>query len=483
MKLYFSRFSRAQVLWTVGIIIVVLIAAFTFFGKNTTGNEQTFTVKRGDFVKDVSVSGKVVASENVDLSFAETGRVASLPVKVGDQVLKGQTLASLAVGTLLSDLQAARANLAQKRAENSNTADNLEKVQKEQDTLVASAYAKLLSNDLAAVPNSSNLSIDQPIITGLYNGTEGRYKIIVRRNNASSDDYELSVFELENVRDIEVLNDEPTPLGNKGLFISFPDNLSAYKDTVWYVTIPNTKSATYLSVYNQYQEALRTRDREIANAGAVVTQNNLGLTVSEAEIQSAEAEVARVQAEIAERTIFAPFSGIITTVNSKIGSIASANEVAISLISADTLQIESYVPEIHIPFIKVGDQAVITLDAYGSEVPFAARVISIDPAETMRDGVSTYRAKLEFAQKDDRIKSGMTANVVISSEKKTDVISIPQGAVTNRDGKKIVMVRENEKAELSERVVTTGGISSFGEVEILSGLAEGDVVVISPQEK
>lgn len=480
MKLYFSRFSRKQIIWTGVIVVLLIVTGFMFFGRNKNTGEQTVVISRGNFVKDVSVSGKVVASENVDLSFPETGRVSSLPVKVGDQVLKGQVLASITSASLLSELQSARAVLAQKIAERSNTETNLDSVTKEQNTLVANAYNNLLSNDLVAVPSNNNTTATPPIITGLYKkGVEGKYKLIVRRSDGSSiNNYSLNVFDLETATKIKILNDEATAIAAGGLFISFPDTLSDYNETMWYVTIPNKQSATYLSVYNAYQEALRTRDREITNAGADLSSNNASVTISEAEIQNAQSDVARIQAQISERTIYAPFSGIVTTVNSKLGGIASANEAAISMISADTLQIESYVPEIHVPFIKLGDQATVTLDAYGTEVPFMATVISIDPAETIRDGVSTYRAKLEFAEKDARVKSGMTANVIINTENKTDVIAVPQGAVMSRDGKKFVLVKESGNKNV-EREVTTGSVSSLGEIEITSGLNDGDIVVIS----
>ncbi len=446
------------------------------FNRNDTADGSTLVVTHGDFIKEVSVSGKVVAAESVDLSFAETGRVTAVNVEVGAQVVQGQTLGSLVTGTLLSQLQAARANLAEQESESASTETSLEKVQQEQNTLVENAYHKLLSTGLAAVAASNSNTATPPEISGLYTGAEGRYKAIVKRTTSGLSRHELAVFELENPEPVKILENEPTRLGTKGLFISFPDNLSAYDDSSWYITIPNVRSSSYLTVYQDYQEAVRARDRAVEAARARLTAGTSGLSASQAGIESARAEVTRVQAEIAERTIFAPFAGIITKVDAKVGEVASANTPAISMISADTLQIESFVPEINLPFIKVGDVAAVTLDAYGPEVPFEAKVVFIDPAETIRDGVSTYRAKLEFSQNDSRIKSGMTANVVITSEKKPNVIVIPQKAVTSKNGKKTVIVQEN--GNNVEREVTTGSISSYGEIEITSGLSDGDIVVL-----
>ena len=148
------------------------------------------------------------------------------------------------------------------------------------------------------------------------------------------------------------------------------------------------------------------------------------------------------------------------------------------MISSGVFQIESFVPEVNIALIEVGDNAKVTLDAYGSGVVCEAAVASIDPAETIRDGVSTYKTILEFAEDDPRIRSGMTANVRIMTDEREGIISIPQGLVLERDGKKFVVVKAGEGVE--EREITVGAVSSLGNIEIVNGLSEGDQVVLSP---
>ncbi len=439
--LYGTALKRPFV--SLGVLALVVLFSWFFIFKDDGNKLETLTVQAGEFVQEVSVSGKVVAAQNVDLTFPETGRVASISVKVGDTVFAGQSLAALALGTLSSDLRAAEIDL--------------EEVRKEQMTLVASAYRDLLSEGLAVIPSSSQNSIEAPTITGLYDGPEGSYKVQIKHGSqATLDEHELRTFGLENTPSVEVEQDGPTPLGTRGLFISFSDDLNLYDDTSWYVDVPNTKSSSYLANYNAYQEAQRARDKAILNA---------------------EADVARNKTEIGERILRAPFTGIVTAVDIEIGGLASANEAAISLISADTLQIESFVPEINVSLLKVGEEAEVTLDAYGTEQIFNAIVVAVDPAETVRDGVSTYRTILEFKNKDSRIKSGMTANVVITAERRDNVISIPQGVVTSRDGKKFVKILVG--GEAAEREVTTGSVSSLGSIEIKSGLSPGDIVILS----
>ncbi|MHB1086602.1 MAG: efflux RND transporter periplasmic adaptor subunit, partial [Minisyncoccota bacterium] len=199
-----------------------------------------------------------------------------------------------------------------------------------------------------------------------------------------------------------------------------------------------------------------------------------------AQVKSAEADVANARSQIAKTVITAPFTGVITSIDAKAGKIVSPNTPEISMNSSAAFQIESYVPEVNIAFVKVGDVATVTLDAYGEEVPFGAKVVSIDPAETIKDGVPTYRALLQFDGNDSRIRAGMTANLQITTEEKSGVVSVPQGVVTQKNGKKYVKILEDDG--VIEREVTTGSVSSLGNIEILTGLGEGDVVILGETE-
>ncbi len=183
------------------------------------------------------------------------------------------------------------------------------------------------------------------------------------------------------------------------------------------------------------------------------------------------------RAQLGKTIIRAPFTGVVTKMDLKVGAIASANVSEAAMVSSGVFQIESFVPEVNIALIEVGDKAEILLDAYGSDAIFTATIISIDPAETVRDGVSMYRSLLQFSKADTRVKSGMTANVVITTDKREGVISIPQGIVIERGGKKYVPVMVGKETE--EREIKTGAFSSHGEVEVLEGLVEGDVIALA----
>jgi multidrug efflux pump subunit AcrA (membrane-fusion protein) len=144
--------------------------------------------------------------------------------------------------------------------------------------------------------------------------------------------------------------------------------------------------------------------------------------------------------------------------------------------STGEYKIEANVPEVDVAKVAVGDPARVTLDAYGSAEFFPATISAIDPAETVIEGVPTYTVTLRFDQKDERIKSGMTANIDIRTDQREGVLYIPARAVlTDADGRRFVRVPDGLATR--DVPVEVGLRGSDGRIEILSGLSEGDVVV------
>jgi len=196
-------------------------------------------------------------------------------------------------------------------------------------------------------------------------------------------------------------------------------------------------------------------------------------------VDSATADVESARAQLAKAFLRAPISGTITKVDAKVGQVAGVNEPVVSMISAGIFQIETFIPEVDIAQVNVGDAASTTLDAYGSDTVFPARVISIDPAQTTKNGVSTYKTTLQFNSADPRIRSGMTANTVITTSRLANALSVPRGAIFQKDGRSYVQVEEDNT--IVNRAVQVGtSASQLGNARIVSGLQAGDVVLLNP---
>jgi len=88
---------------------------------------------------------------------------------------------------------------------------------------------------------------------------------------------------------------------------------------------------------------------------------------------------------------------------------------------------------------------------------------------------------LELTKDDDRFKSGMTANIDIISQKKDNVLTVPQRAIISKNGQRFVKILQNEASHEIE--VKTGLKSSDSYIEILQGLNLGDQVIVSEETK
>ena len=375
-------------------------------------------------------------------------------------------------------------------AENTSASNqtNLDTVTKQQNTLVQNAYRAVLSAGLQAVPKNSTTSVTAPIISGTYNAdTEGQYTITCYSSGANSG-ASFTISGLENGYSQSVNGSNPVALGSKGLAITFPDNPLLYAGTTWTVSIPNTSATTYGTNQNNYLAAKATRDQAIAAAQASLSANSSNQSIAEAQIQQAQAKVASIIAAIQKRQIIAPFDGVVanialkpgqTTSLATSGSSTTVTPSTITLISQNDYQVLLKVPENAVGKLAVGQHADITLDAYGDEV-FSGTIVSIDPAETIVDGVPVYQTKVTFDKNDTRIRSGMTAIATIVVAKKDSVLAVPASAILVKNGVSFIQVITGDDKKV-EQQVTTGLRGSDSMVEITSGLSEGQSVVTIAQ--
>jgi RND family efflux transporter MFP subunit len=219
------------------------------------------------------------------------------------------------------------------------------------------------------------------------------------------------------------------------------------------------------------------RQRDAAKAPATPEQ----IAAAQATLAAAEADVSGYDVRIAKTVITAPVSGMVTFLDVDPGEIVAAGTEVVRVISTGSYEIEAYIPEADITSVRVGDTALFTLDAYDDDVELVATVSMIDPAETVIEGVSTYKVMMHFDDSEELVRSGMTANVTISTDMREDVIAVPSRAVETREGERIVRVMTDAE-EPEERTVTTGLRGSDGYIEITSGLSEGEEVVVFVRE-
>lgn len=420
----------------IGIVLVVIVLIITGKGK-TDESVVTHTVSRQIVADTLTLSGKVEPVNRVEMAFATSGAVDRVFKKNGDKIRAGEKIIEL-------DNAALRADLAEATASS---------VTREQDLLVENAYKKLLNDDLAAYLVSGGDDDVSATVSGSYQSTEEGTYLLEGYASGTESGVSLKITGLETAT-APIKFNVPVAVGSRGLFIKFTDSGAPYNRSIWTIDIPNKRGENYVSNLSAYESAKKTREIEIAKTGA---------------------GVAGINADIESRILRAPFDGIVSKVDISRGEIAVSGEIVATVISDNNFQVKVQVPEVDIVGMVPGLVANVTLDAYGKEVVFPAKVLSIDQSETKVDGVSVYEAIVVFDMTDARILSGMTANIEILKAEAKNVLAVPTSFVqTDKTGTFVTIQRGEEQEKM---YVTTGLRGVDGMIEITSGVNDGDIVI------
>ncbi len=466
---YMPRMMRSKWFYVVALLVAAG-AAWSFWGGNgAVPSFETATVERGDVERVISETGTLVATKEVELAFTASGRIAAVLVEKGDQVTEGQVLARLDGAAAAANLAQAQAALRAAEARAGSAGGLREQTIQQQNQLVENAHKALLTNDLRAYLISGNLGSGQiatpPTVTGTYTcKAEGEYRLRLYPSGTQSG-FSFSLSGLETgIGSVSTVG--PTPIGNCGLFVQFPSNFLSSGEVIWSIPVPNVRSVSYASLSGAYQAALEARElalRDEANA-----------PVFAADIDQARANVRSAQAALANLSILAPFAGVVTNLAITPGEIATPGAPAIYLTSDERFEITIGVPEDDILGIEAGDRAEVTFDAL-RDVSLEAEVVYVAPAASAQSEFVSFEIVLHLLEEDPRVRSGLTADVDIYAESRSEVIAVPVRAVIEEDGRRFVRVMEGETSY--RRIPVAVGLRGGGLYEITAGLEGGERII------
>jgi RND family efflux transporter MFP subunit len=484
-------------------LAIIIIIGFSFYAFVSLFGSSDYTyesVIKRDIQSGISASGQVKAARSVDLGFERSGKVEKVSVSVGDRVQQGQIIANLISDDAVADRDQAKAALATVMAQAS-----IQKTQADNSVLTLSDAEKNLSDKLL----SSYTTVDDVVRTQIgqmFNNPDSTSPhLIFNANN-----FQL-VIDIENQKAELSTDINKLYLATKNISsdseLVLADNLSRsvllkVKDFVadladalnnsvangivtsaqislWKTMVANNRSVINTALTSLTSaETNYTVSKSASNVSNQLISSGTDLSVSEAQIAQAKAVLEKAEAQLNKIYLRAPFSGVITKVDAKEGQLVTANVPMISMISADNYQVDIYVSELQVVQTKVGDDANVTLDAYGTGVNFPAKVISIDPSETIKNGVASYKITVQFVKSDQQIKSGMNSNVEISISKKSNALSIPVSAVIRNGLDSFVVTKDENTKKTIMTKIKTGISDSQGYIEVTEGLNEGQQVAV-----
>jgi RND family efflux transporter MFP subunit len=192
-------------------------------------------------------------------------------------------------------------------------------------------------------------------------------------------------------------------------------------------------------------------------------------------IDIASAEIVAIGVSLPNAVITAPVGGEILWIDLEPGEWAVATAPVITIIDTSVLQMKGIVDEMDMPFVELGGKVVVTLDAL-PEKQTEGKVTYISPVGIIQSGVVFYETTLELEKIDSMFRDGMSATADVIVEERKDVLLLPVGAISREGGGYYVMKMLGE--EQSEQIEIKVGLNDGRFMEILSGLKEGDEVLI-----
>jgi len=527
-----KRSSKLIIIGSVVVAAGLFVAGYFILGGKNAPVLSSVTVAPTDLTEQVSMTGKVKAAEEVDLSFERGGRVVAVPVKAGDTVRRGALVAAIdgsgaKAASEEADAALASAQIALEKMKRPPEA--LDLLQAENAVAAASDAKDKAASDLAkandnAASASDNAILDmRTVISGLKDILHSNdlnpgqdnldyYADTAKVYDVNADAYrstaENSYQAAKNAYDAAVANNDVSVSYDMTKSVSDAAkstgdliNLYIGKLTEKQIAVPTVATgasatvAGYVAKANgdfaalsSAQSASAAAQNTAASTARALTEKqealaklkagaeDIDIRAQQTRVDEAQAADAAAHSEASKTALVAPFDGTISLVNVSVGELASPGAPAVSMVSNAHYEIEAFVSEADIAKVAIGAPATVTLDTFGSGEIFAAYVASVDPAETIANGIGAYGVKLQFANDDSRIRSGMTANISIETGKRAGALAVPESAIITRGSGKFVLV-DNGSAKPIETAVTVGIAGEGGLVEIVSGLKAGDKVV------
>ena len=414
----------------VAVIIITAIAASVFIWrtlKNDDEGPRTITAELRSVIQDVTFTGQLESQTSTSLGFEVPGKISALVVGVGEKVVAGQLLAQL--DNTLAQLELIQASANQSSAE----------------------YEKYLTW--------------QKALTTYANTKANNARILATKKQAVRN----AKTELDQDKKVH----EQTARENG-------DDAAATQVTIASLRLGES---TYLSAQQALAESIKAVKKSndsaknsagVAEAQYLATKQSAG---NVAGLSSLAASRELAQAKLNKTTLTSPADGVITAVNNEPGETVIAGATVIEIQTTDTLEITAAVPESEATKLAINMSATITLDAYPTDESLSAKISAMAPAAVIIEGIPTYKTTLILNSPSDRLKPGLTTNITVHAAQKDNVIAVPRRAVIDKEGKQLIRIIGDD-GHISETEVTTRLLGSDGYLEIVSGINEGDRVVI-----
>jgi multidrug resistance efflux pump len=247
----------------------------------------------------------------------------------------------------------------------------------------------------------------------------------------------------------------------------------------------NTVNDTIQTSYaNAVQSLASTNDRtaqSIRNAQSAVANIPFNTQSSQVSVDNANNAVVTAKSNLDNAVLTAPAPGVVASIANQVGEFVSGgntNSAFIVLTNTTSMVLHGTVGESDVSKLKLGQVANVNVDALGGQ-KMTGKVTSLDPVATISQGVPVYGIDITIDVTATGLRAGMSGTAAVILASKSNVLTVPNTTIRTVNGQRGVQVLKD--GEVVDTAVQFG-LSNDTVTEVVSGLAEGDIVVI-PQAR
>ncbi len=425
------------------LVLIALSACSGITGKPGAGTTKGDAVPSAAQENVIWASGKLLPARWAGLSPAASGTLRALNINEGDRVETGAVLAELDNGILQSQVEVAKAAVAEAEAARAKllagpTPAELAQVQADvvaSQSGVRQAQALLAQAQESVAAADAQVAIAQAQYAELASRPSPAERLEAQRKiDLARLALEQAQRSYDRVRGDPEIAARPEALALQQATTDFEATRAAYQVAVQGVTREqlaiaqaqiNAAKAQAQVIRAQAppaEAAIKSAEAQVARAQAALDRLKAGATaedkaMAEARVKSVQATLAQAQAQLKQTQVIAPFAGQVGTIHVRPGELATPGQPVLMLGDTAALRVETTdLRETDVTRLKAGMSVEVTFDALPGRA-FQGKVARVAPMSTTEKGSTNFTVIVEVPGLDPSLRWGMTAFVNIQAGK------------------------------------------------------------------
>ncbi|HQI15377.1 MAG TPA: HlyD family efflux transporter periplasmic adaptor subunit [Bacillota bacterium] len=532
------KLTRKKIIIIAAIFLIAAAAiGINYFksknSKNPVMQQATAIARKGDLSVVVTGSGPISSSEKFTLTSNVSGTLTNIYFRDGDKVKAGDLIFEIDDKDTQLQIKQIKNSIAQAELTRNSNISDLEagKVTAPIDGEILDLQAKEgdnISNNgtLLNITDKSKLKLLVPFINTYRNKLSIGQKVTVNAFDTERDELHRVEGTILNISTPGYTTGCGAESYNVGIIIENNGSLSEGMVANASINIDGTEVSSSGSNTLSYLKSMTVRAPSGGTVSKLYIENGqnvkkgdilaelenedleLAIKTNDLKLEDLNTQLQTAEEKLLDHKIYAPFDGTLTLNDIKQGNSIKQGDTLGSVANYDIMEFSIDVDELDIAKIKEGQNVKVTIDALPetSAAPLKGIVSKVAVEGSSSNGVSIYPVTIKI-EKNEALKGSMSANGEIIVNEKKDVLYVPVDAIQKRNGKSYVSVvpgagaagkafrnrnsdvnstevKENTKQNIEQKIemreVKTG-ISTAEYIEIVSGLKEGEAVIVTSQ--